>query len=226
MKSKFSFIPVLLLLAIPAFAQDAGWIGIFAEDQNGAIIRRVAPNSPAARAGLKAGDIILQFNTEGIVGVRQLTRLVRETPAGRTIELKIQRDNQDQIVQVTTEKAPGDLSGFAFQLPNVPGFPDRIFPDIRLDQLTYRPAGIRVEPMTDQLRDFFGVFSNFGVLVADVEKNSRAEKAGLKAGDVIVSVNAKNVRTPGDFSRAMRAAGPKPTLKIVRDKQELEIQLE
>jgi serine protease Do len=227
-KTKISLLSVLLQLALPAIAQDAGWLGLSLGDQKerGVVIRTVALNGPAAKAGLKVGDIILQFNNQDVVGVRQLTRLVRETPVGRNVELKIQRDNQDQTIQVTTERAPNDLPGFGFQPPDLRGLGYRLLPEIQLGQLTYRQAGIRVDQMTDQLRDFFGVFSNFGVLVVAVERNSAADKAGLKAGDVVIAVNGKNIHTPADFSREMRAAGPRATLKIVRDKQELEIQLE
>ena len=72
---------LLLMTAIPAVAQDAGWIGVTVDDQKdrGAIIRRIDPNGPAAKAGLKEGDVILEFNTQDIVGVLQLSRLVRET---------------------------------------------------------------------------------------------------------------------------------------------------
>jgi serine protease Do len=227
LKRKISFMSVLLL-AIPAFAQDAGWLGISIEDQKdrGVIIRTIEPNSPAGKVGLKAGDIILQFNNEDVIGARQLRRLVRETPVGRTVELKMRHENQDQTIQVTTEKVPNDSSGLGFLPPDLRGFPDRIFPEIRLGQLTNRQAGVRVEQMTDQLRDFFGVSRNFGVLVASVDKTSAAEKAGLKAGDVIIAVNGKNVRTPAGFSRAMQSAGPKIALKIFRDKQEREVQIE
>lgn len=89
----------------------------------------------------------------------------------------------------------------------------------------YVQSGIRVEQLTDQLRDFFGVFSNNGVLVTSVDSGSAAEKAGLKAGDVITTVDGRNIRTPADFSREMRADS-KPMIKIFRDKQEREIRIE
>jgi len=80
--------------------------------------------------------------------------------------------------------------------------------------------------MTDQLRDFFGVYGNNGVLVTSVDSGSAAEKAGLKAGDVITTIDGKTVQTPAEFSREMRV-GSKPTpLKIFRDKQEREIRIE
>jgi hypothetical protein len=90
-------------MAIPALAQDSGWIGIQIEDQKdrGAFIRRVEPNSPAEKAGLKDGDVVLEFNKEPVIGVQQLTRLIRETPSGRTIDMKVHRDNRDETVKVT-----------------------------------------------------------------------------------------------------------------------------
>jgi len=85
---------LLLMTAIPAVAQDAGWIGVTVDDQkDGAIIRRIDPNGPSAKAGLKEGDIILEFNKQEIVGVLQLSRLVRETPVGRTVDVKVRRCN-------------------------------------------------------------------------------------------------------------------------------------
>ena len=82
-----SLMTALVFAAIPALAQDSGWIGVSIEDQkdHGAIVRRVEPNSPADKAGLKEGDVILEFNKEDVVGVQKLSRLVRETPVGRTV---------------------------------------------------------------------------------------------------------------------------------------------
>jgi serine protease Do len=82
-----------------------------------------------------------------------------------------------------------------------------------------------VEELTDQLRDFFGVLGNEGVLVTSVDSGSAAEKAGLKAGDVIVAVDNRNVRTSAEFSREMRADS-KPMLKTIRDKKERELRIE
>src|SRR5438105_4536637 len=115
------FATVMLVAAIPVLAQDAGWIGVSIEDQKdrGAIIRRVEPNSPAEKAGLKEGDVILEFNKEEIIGVQQLTRLVRETPVGRAVDVKVRRDNRDQTLKITAERASGFGPGrFELDLPN------------------------------------------------------------------------------------------------------------
>jgi serine protease Do len=223
---------ILAAAAIPVQAQDPGWIGIRVEDQKdrGVIVKSVEPNSPASKAGLRENDVIMQFNKEDVAGVQQFTRLVRETPVGRTVELKVRRDNRDQTLRVTTERSPRpgfdnfDFNDFNLRLPNVRIRP-RDIPQVQVNT-TFSMAGIRVERLTDQLRDFFGVYSNGGVLVTSVDTGSAAEKAGLKAGDVITSIDGKMIRSTNDFSREMRARGAKATLKIVRDKQEREILLE
>src|SRR5262249_33265768 len=98
------------------------------------------------------------------------------------------------------------------------------FPRIEMNTVHVQ-SGARVEQVSDQLRDFFGVFGANGVLVTSVERGSAAEKAGLKAADVITSVDGKDIRTPEEFSRAMRAAS-KPVVKVIRDKKETEIRFE
>jgi serine protease Do len=220
----------MFLFAIPVVAQGPGWIGISIEDQKdrGAMIRRVEPNSPAEKAGLHEGDVILEFNREQVSGVQQLTRLVRETPVGRTVDVKVRRDTKEEIFKVTTERGSDLRSGrFEFDVPGVHILADRIardYPRIEMNTVHVQ-SGVRVEQLTDQLRDYFGVFSNNGVLVTSVDSGSAAEKAGLKAGDVITAIDGRNVRTSADFSREMRA-DPKPMLKIFRDKQEREIRIE
>ena len=220
---------MLLTAAVPALAQDAGWIGISIEDQRdrGAIVRRVDRDSPAEKAGIKEGDVVLEFNKEPVMGVQQLTRLVRETPVGRTVDVKVRRDNKDETVKVTSERSSGRFGNFNFNFngPDVRFDVDRIMRDVPRVRVntTIVQAGIHVEQMTDQLRDFFG--GSNGVLVAAVDSGSAAEKAGLKAGDVITAIDGRTIRTSNEFSREMRASS-KPVLKVMRDKKEREIRFE
>ena len=224
----------VVLTAIPAVAQQSGWLGISVEDQRntGAVVRSVEPNSPAERAGLKQNDVIVEYNKENVLGVQQLTRLIRETPVGRTVEMKIRRDNRDQTLPVTTEASrfPEALGDIHLNLPNVNVLADQVrrtvvAPRVQV-RTTFVQSGIQVEQMTDQLRNFFGVSTDLGVLVSSVDAGSAAEKAGLKSGDVITAVDGRSVRSPSDFNREMRAANGKGTLKIVRDKQERELKVE
>src|SRR5262245_53385152 len=149
---------MMLVAAIPVLAQETGWIGVSIEDQKdgGAIVRRVEPNSPAEKAGLKEGDVILEFNKQAVIGVQQLTRLVRETPVGRTVDIKVRRDNREQTFMVTAERAAGRGFGrFELDVPNVHILADGALKNIQPFQFQVNAssvqAGIRVDQMTDQL---------------------------------------------------------------------------
>ena len=244
MKTLFAFIAVLIVAA-PAFAQDSGWIGTSIADQTdrGVLVRSVEPNSPAEKAGLKANDVILQYNKQEVVGVRQLTRLVNETPVGRTVDVTVRRDNREQTLKVTAEKAPfpfgtGQIhietpnANFSFNHSDQfdqhfgQNFGQNFGPFEVLTSVATTQAGIRTETLTSQLRDFFGVRSGEGVLVASVDENSQAGKAGLKAGDVIISVDGRSVSRPQDLSREIRNNPPSFTLKVVRNKMERDIRVE
>jgi serine protease Do len=227
---KFLIAGLLICVAVlPALAQQPGWIGISIEDgkDQGATVQSVQANSPAEKAGLKTGDVVLEYNKTPVLGSVQLTRLVRETPPGRTVEIKVRRDNRDQTVTVTTERADS-----AFRIgPDRSILLDRL-DDLRKDmsqiqvRMSFSRSGIRVDNMTNQLREFFGVSGDGGVLVTSVDSGSAAEKAGLKAGDVITSVDNRTVRTPAEFDREMRTGAAKVSLRVVRDKREQDITVE
>src|SRR5262245_17010246 len=92
MKMKVAFILLVTIMTVsPAFAQESGWIGASIADQTdrGVLVRSVEANSPAEKAGIRANDVILQYNKQEVVGALQLTRLVSETPAGRTVDVTV-----------------------------------------------------------------------------------------------------------------------------------------
>jgi serine protease Do len=235
MMKPVSILFVTLITAASAFAQDTGWIGMSIADgtDRGALIRSVEANSPAERAGLKANDVIVLYNKQDVVGAKQLTRLVSETPVGRTVDVTVRRENRDQTLKVTTEKAPFELGGIRFQTPDLTPFRDHIalampnVPSVRvLTTVSLGQEGIRAESLTPQLRDVFGVKSGGGVLVASVDAGSAAARAELKAGDVITAVDGRTVSSPAEFNREMQSRTSAYTLKVVRDKQEREIRVE
>ena len=233
-----------LAMAIPAFAQESGWIGVSIAEQSdrGVLVRSVEANSPAERAGLKANDVIIQFNKQDVVGVMQLTRLVNETPVGRIVDVVIRRDSREQTLKVTSEKSPLSFGQIRVQTPDVSVFRDHlpaqdflVFRDnvtnsVRpfevITSIGVTQSGIRADSMTPQLREFFGVKAGEGVLVASVDANSAAARGGVTAGDVITSVDGKIISTPQDFTREVRSKNAGFSLKVVRDKQEREIRVE
>jgi serine protease Do len=240
MKMKVAFILIVTLMAvIPAFAQESGWIGASIADQTdrGVLVRSVDANSPAEKAGIRANDVILQYNKQEVVGALQMTRLVSETPVGRTVEITVRRDNRDQTFKLTTDKAPFGvaqtvLNNIRVRPPDLSALKDHIVFTPQLDHLeilttaSVASGGIRADSLTAQLRQFFGVKEGEGVLVSSVDADSAAAKAGLKAGDIITAVDGTNVSTPQDFNRELRSRPTTFTLKIVRDKQSREIRVE
>jgi S1-C subfamily serine protease len=116
---------VAMLAAAPAVAQNPGWIGITVEDQKdgGAVILRVEPNGPCGKASLKEGDLILRFNKERVIGAQQLTRFVRETPVGRTVDVQVRRGSRDESFKLTTERGSNPESRAPWPVALWPGGP-------------------------------------------------------------------------------------------------------
>src|SRR5258708_6445575 len=160
-------------------------------DVHGVEITRIEDNSPAAKAGLKTGDVVLEYNGQRVEGMEQFGRFVRETPAGREVRLSISRDGNPQTVPVTLAARknampqvfsgtwPGTMHEFQFNMPEINIDLPNVYTLSRTSML-----GVEAESLNPQLAEFFGVKE--GVLVRSVVKDSSAEKAGIKAGDVIV----------------------------------------
>jgi len=185
-------------------------------EEAGVEVTRVAPDSPAAKAGLKEGDVVLQYNGTKVEGLAQLSRLVRETPVGREAKLDVFRNGAPMTIMAKVGEhpsLPGMSDGFSFRSPDVP----RTIQGLRSPML-----GVEAESIEGQLAQFFGVSE--GVLVRTVMKNSPAEKAGVKAGDVIVRVDEAKVTTPPEISARLRAAHGKPVpVAIMRDHKEMSL---
>jgi serine protease Do len=201
-------------------------------DVHGAEVKNVADEGPAEKAGLKEGDVILQYNGERVEGTDQLQRMVRETPAGREVKLQIWRNGAAQTVTMTMGSRRG--SGFAFadgrqfnfEMPEIRIPPMPPMPDMPSGMMSWRsPAlGVESESLSSQLAQYFGVKE--GVLVRSVIKGSAAEKAGIKAGDVILKVDTTTVTSPREISSVLRSArGNKRTLPVLiqRDRKEMTV---
>ena len=113
----FITLMALSLMTIPVLAQEPSWIGLSVEDgkDNGAEIRRIETGSPAEKAGLRTGDLIVEYNNSNVLGAVQFTRLVRETPPGRTVQVKVRRDNRDETLQLTTGRFSDVADRFAIR---------------------------------------------------------------------------------------------------------------
>jgi len=206
-------------------------IGVKAADgkETGVEVQEVRPDGPADKAGLKRDDRIVMFDGERVRSVRQFSRLVQETPPGRTVKATIVRGGKQQDVEITPREGRGPTTGGAFdgdwfggRLPDMDAFRDR-FPfafDFNLPAApSARRLGIEVDGLTDQLAEYFGVKE--GVLVRSVAGGSPASRAGLKAGDVVTAIDGQPTRTREDLVRAVRdAKEDEVTIAIVRDKKD------
>lgn len=196
------------------------------KEERGVEITMVDADAPAGKAGLREHDVILDFNGAAVESEEQIRRLIREVPPGRTVTLGISRDGVPMKINVQL----ADHGAVVAQtLPRIvaptqrPGDFPRNSMDLPFQIQTYSSVlGVQTESLTRQLGDYFGVKNGEGVLVRSVEKSSAAEKAGLKAGDVIVKADNERLTDRSDLSHILRnhRTGGKMTLVVMRDKHE------
>jgi serine protease Do len=220
--------------------KDASYLGIGVQDvdsdrakalwlkeERGAEITSVDPGGPAARAGIKPGDVVLEYNGAPVQGTEQLQRLVHETPVGRAVKLTVWRNGAAQTLTATVvlrkglfmETANGEIE---MAMPPMPPVPAISMPGM----IAIMPSGllgIEGESLNQepQFAEFMGVKD--GVLVKAVNHNSAAERAGIKAGDVIVKIDDTHVSNTGDITSTLRASRSKRTFNVtlVRSKKEM-----
>lgn len=171
-------------------------------EERGVEIKGVESDSPAAKAGLQGGDVVLEFNGQRIESAAQFRRMVTETPPGRQVQLQVSRNGATQTLTASIGDGPGTLHYHS------------------------RPRlGISMEPLGSQLAEYFGVKE--GALVTAVEKGSAAEKAGLKAGDVIVKIDGKSISGAWDVIDALRSARSRTSfpLTVMRNRGEMTIEV-
>ncbi len=242
--SSLGLLPLLLLaLLLPAWALAApGWMGVGIgeitpdkvtalklKEERGVEILAVTPESPAAQAGLKQHDVVLEYNGVRVDGAEQFQRLVYETPPGRPVRLLISRDGATQTVTVKlVEKRGAFVYGpreFEFRMPKIeiPKIPE-FHPEISVMIKTSR-LGIEGQSLSKQLGEYFGAPNGEGVLVASVDKDSAAEKAGIKAGDVIIKLDGEKVTGMRDLRNLLREKFSKTSLPLVliRNKREMTV---
>ena len=218
--------------------------------ETGVLVTGVDSDSPAAKGGLKEGDVILEFDGERMRSTSQLRRMIQETPAGRKVALSVWRDGQRVSLTVEPEsgsafpatvfprletpmpaprinvtprppRAPRPPSPPRFALPS----PEIRVPQLELfrDGFSYSFSGGRLGITTQTLTDQLAKHFGVeeGVLVTDVRENSSAAKAGIRAGDVITKAGGSAIDDSGDLSRAIGQAKGEITIEIVRDRKPL-----
>lgn len=193
--------------------------------ETGVVVDEVEEDSPAAKAGLAANDVILSFAGEPVRSAAQLRRLVQETPGGRTVKVEVSRAGHRRTFEVTLEERQTHFRAPMIRIPRV-RMPHIEIPDVDVFVWSGRARlGISGDELTPQLAEYFGVKEGKGVLVREVTAGGAADKAGLKAGDVIVRVGDEEVGTVSELRNALASAQHDAKevtllLAIVRDRRE------
>lgn len=213
-------------------------------EEHGVEVKNVEPGSPAAKAGLKEGDVVLDYNGQRVEGVEQFTRLVGETPVGRQCRLGVWRNHAAQTLTATL--ATRTWAGFDEEagvrqmerdvrrmenelrhmpMPTIPPMP-AMPPMLPRPTMGWQMSvlGIEGEELNPQLAEFFGVKE--GVLVRSVLHDSAAEHSGLKAGDVITRIDGTAVTSPREIGSLMRASRGKATTSVTVFRARKELTLE
>lgn len=193
----------------------------------GVYVESVREGSPAARAGLQAGDIVIDFDGERVRGVTHFTRLVQESVPDRQVAAVVVRGTSKQTLSVVPEASgaasflSGDVRRRLQELPR--NFNFNVEPDVlRALPLRGGSLGVTVSPVSEQLASYFGVKQ--GVLVTDVTSSSPAASAGVRAGDVITAINGQAVSSGADVTRALREnRNDSVEISVTRDKKSLSL---
>jgi membrane-associated protease RseP (regulator of RpoE activity) len=207
--------------------------------ERGVFLGKIVPDSPAAKAGLKENDVVTEINGQRVEGAAQFRRMIHEIPAGRSIQLTVWRDGRAQTISATLGKSEERRHAmkmvtptpglFSFRMPEMPEIPSMEWNGGMLFGGQPR-LGIDAEDLSGQLGAFFGAPDGEGILVRDVNSGSAAEKAGVKAGDVITSLNGERIRTVGELREKLSAKRDDKDrtvkLGVLRNKGEVSLTVE
>jgi predicted metalloprotease with PDZ domain len=221
-------------------------------DERGAVVREVSKGSPAEQAGIREGDVVVRYQGESVWSAAQLRRLVRETPPGRKVAIEVSRDGAAQRLQATLDGSSAGFPGhdFAWQSfaepPEPPDAPEAPLPpafhgfdhdfDPRVRALVRerlgelggpRKLGLQYQEISGQLARYFKLEGERGLLVADVDEDGPAGKAGVRAGDVIVKLEGEAVREGDELRERLSRSEPGKvvSLTVQRDGRPLDLQV-
>ncbi len=207
----------------------------------GVAVDKVLKDSPAEKAGLQNGDVIVSFDGESVSSVKKLTRLIGEVAPDHKVNVKVLRNGGERDIEVTVGRrdlnfnTSGGFSGGFPAIGNMPTLPRTMtipqtpsvpFPLSRENENVFvwssganRQIGVTLSSLTKQLADFFDVADGKGLLISEVRADSPAAKAGLKAGDVIVEIEGTKVVQNLDLIKAVNEKKEGPvSITVIRDK--------
>lgn len=240
-------IPVEIVKDIAAEIKEKGrvsrgWVGIsFAENEDGKVeVVDVEKDSPAELAKLEEGDILVSIDGKRINGSPMVVSEIRGRKPGQDVRFEIERDGKTMDVRVKLGEYPESevKKELALRFPRLftpPQAPERpMAPEAFMKRFETWPGwekrkyiGVYLQPLTKELLDYFAVKEESGLLVNRLTKDSPAEKAGLKVGDVIVRVDGKKVKTTGEVSQLLqdKKKDDKVKIELIRNKKSMTLEV-
>ena len=175
------------------------------EENRGVLVGDVQPDSPAAKAGLKRGDIIIEYDGFPVQEIGSFRSRVATTSPGKRVSMVILRDGKRQTINAVV----GTLSGEEGGAPATPARPGE-----------RTELGLTVQNLTDDLAQRYGYEGDYGVIVTEVAPNSAAAMAGITPGMLVQEINRKRINNTRDFDAAIRdSKEAKTILLLIKDGQ-------
>jgi len=189
-----------------------GWLGVHIQnvseeiaetlglkEAEGALVASVITDGPAAASGIKPGDVILEFNETRVGEMRQLPRIVADTPVGEDVPVLVWRDGKEETLQV----AVGELTEATEQA----ALTQRGSAEPKTDKLTVEPLGLELSGLTDAVRENLSLAPEAkGVAVLGVTDLGPASEKGIRPGDLILEVSQREVSSPADVAEQVSVA--------------------
>ncbi|MBV9016474.1 MAG: Do family serine endopeptidase, partial [Alphaproteobacteria bacterium] len=181
-------------------------LGMNPDEPTGALVATVTPNSPAAKAGLKPGDVILTANGQPVKTVHDLPRLVAAMPPGQKLDLQVRRGGKEMTLSASTAEMPQQEQ----QASANPGTPS----DEKGASTT--SLGLQLSSIDQNLRREYRIPKEVeGAVVTKVENDSPAASLGIEPGDVIMSVDQKPVKNPEEAAAELKQAAAQGNILLL-----------
>ena len=188
-----------------------GWLGVIIQQVTaeladnfgldrpiGALVGQVMPDSPADKAGLKAGDVIIEYNGKEVSLMSMLPAMVANTSVGEKAKLVLVRDGKKKNITVEIGKLEDE---------------DSVLADTETG--TSRKLGLTVQELTPKIAESLGIDETKGLIVSDISPGSAAAEVGILRGDIILEINKEKIESIAQYKKALQAAQEKKSMLLL-----------